>query len=273
MRRVTLVTASTLLISTFSVSTAMALSEISEEVEERGRGFVGLGIGAVPDYEGSDDSEGTIAPFGRYNWDSGRYISLGGTSGAESAARVKFNALTKDTPWELGPVLQFRLERDDVDNEQVDRMADVDSATELGAFLGWQAGRLSFSTTLVADVSDEHDGSLWYVNGGYDLIQDSPLQLTLRAHFTWADDDYMETYFGVNAADAASSGLPTFSAESGVKDVGLSLIGFYKFNPTWGVAGALSYTRMLGDAEDSPLVDGVGDENQMKAFLAVTYSF
>jgi len=30
---------------------------------------------------------------------------------------------------------------------------------------------------------------------------------------------------------------------------------------------------MLNDAEDSPLVDDEGDKNQVKGFLAVTYSF
>ena len=35
----------------------------------------------------------------------------------------------------------------------------------------------------------------------------------------------------------------------------------------------LNYTRMLNDAEDSPLVQKVGDENQYKAVVAVTYSF
>jgi outer membrane scaffolding protein for murein synthesis (MipA/OmpV family) len=30
---------------------------------------------------------------------------------------------------------------------------------------------------------------------------------------------------------------------------------------------------MLGDAEDSPLVKNVGDENQYTAILALTYNF
>ena len=48
------------------------------------------------------------------------------------------------------------------------------------------------------------------------------------------------------------------------------------FNKTWGLAGSVKWTRMLNDAEDSPLVDGnggVGDENQFKGILAVTYAF
>jgi outer membrane scaffolding protein for murein synthesis (MipA/OmpV family) len=262
-----------LLAGAVAATNAFAYSEIADEVGREGNGFVGLGIGSVPDYEGSDTNKGTVAPFGRYNWASGRYISLGGTANAEQAARLKMNLLTKDTPWELGPVLQYRAKRDNVDNNRVDRMREVDAATEAGAFLGWKADRLSLSTTYVTDVSDEHSGDVWYLNGYYDIPVDEHLKLALGAYATWASDDYMETYFGVNGNDSARSGLPVYKAESGFKDTGLILIGHYKFNKSWGMAGVVNYTRMLNDAEDSPLVKQVGDENQYKALVAVTYSF
>jgi outer membrane protein len=256
-----------------AMSNVLAYSEIADEVGQQGRGIVGLGVGTVPDYEGSDTNEGTVAPFGRYNWESGRYLSLGGTANAERAARLKLNVLTKDTAWELGPVLQYRMERSDVDNNKVDKMKDVNAATEAGAFLGWKADRLSLSTTYVTDVSDEHSGDVWYFNGYYDIPVNEQFRLTLGAHMTWASDDYMETYFGVDSGDAARSGFPKYTASSGIKDSGLSLIGHYKFNQTWGMAGVVNYTRMLNDAEDSPLVKQAGDENQFKAVIAVTYSF
>jgi outer membrane protein len=262
-----------LLAGTIATSGAFAYSEIADEVGQKGRGMVGLGIGSVPDYEGSDTNEGAIAPFGRYNWASGRYITLGGTANAEHAARLKMNLLTRDTVWELGPVLQYRAERSDVHNNRVDRMKDVNAATEAGAFLGWKADRLSLSTTYVTDVSDEYNGDVWYFNGYYDIPVDEQFKLTLGAYTTWASDDYMETYFGVNSGDAARSGFPRYKASSGIKDAGMLLIGHYKINQTWGIAGVVNYTRMLNDAEDSPLVKNAGDENQYKALVAVTYSF
>ena len=80
-------------------------------------------------------------------------------------------------------------------------------------------------------------------------------------------------FLGNTSGDAASSGLPRYKASSGFKDSGMSVIGNYHFNKTWGMAGLINYTRMLNDAEDSPLVNDVGDKNQYKAFVAVTYSF
>jgi outer membrane scaffolding protein for murein synthesis (MipA/OmpV family) len=262
-----------LVAGTVAASEVLAYSDISDEVGQQGHGFVGLGVGSTPDYEGSDTNKGMIAPFGRYNWASGRYVSLGGTGNAERAARLKMNLLTKDTPWELGPVLQYRMARDDVDNNKVDNMKHVDAATEAGAFLGWKADRLSLSTTYVADVSDNNTGNVWYFNGNYGIPVNQQFRLALGAYTTWANDDYMETYFGVDAADAARSGFPQYKASSGFKDAGLLLVGHYKFNKAWGMAGAVNYTRLLNDAEDSPLVKDAGNANQYKALVALTYSF
>lgn len=41
----------------------------------------------------------------------------------------------------------------------------------------------------------------------------------------------------------------------------------------WGFMGLVSYKRLLDDAEDSPVVDDEGDENQLMGGILVTYSF
>jgi outer membrane protein len=100
--------------------------------------------------------------------------------------------------------------------------------------------------------------------------------MNVGVHLTWADDDFMDTYFGVSRKDSARSGLPQYTASSGFKDTGLALTGTYQFNQKWGMLGNVSWTRMINDAEDSPLVDGSrgqGDKNVYGAVVAVTYAF
>ncbi len=72
----------------------------------------------------------------------------------------------------------------------------------------------------------------------------------------------MEAYFEIDAADSARSGLSTFDADSGFKDVGLNLLASFKPWEHWGLMGLASYKRLLDDAEDSPVVDDEGDANQ-----------
>ena len=170
-------------------------------------------------------------------------------------------------------MLQYRKKRDDVENTKVDRLKEVDAATEAGAFVGYTTGKLSMDVSYATDVSSEHDGYLWYLNGRYKHPVNERFSLTFGVHLAWADDDFMKTYFGVTGGESAKSGLPKYSASSGFKDAGSGITGVYKFNKTWGMAANVGYTRMLNDAEDSPLVSKVGDENQYEAVVAVMYSF
>ncbi len=238
-------------------------------------GFIGLGAAYGPDYEGSNDYKALPALFGHYAWESGRYVNLGAAGGAEKAIRLSANLLTAGSgvTWEAGPLLQYRLERNDVDDDKVDDMKNVDAATEAGAFVGMKVDRWSVSLAFAADVSDKYNGYLGYLKGGYSLPVNDKLKLGLGAHLTYADSNYMQQYFGVKKKDAARSGLKRYSADNGLKDWGLSVTANYAFNKSWGLMGVVGYTRLMNDAEDSPLVSDRGDENQVTSLLAITYSF
>jgi hypothetical protein len=79
---------------------------------------------------------------------------------------------------------------------------------------------------------------------------------------TWAEDDYMSSYCGIDPANAAASGLDEFNADEGFKDVNFGGALSYRFLERWRMAALGTYARLLGDAEDSPVVDDVGDANQ-----------
>ena len=233
------------------------------------------GAGARPDYEGSDDL--TAFPFLGFKmaWDSGRNLSLLGARSSGSAARLSGNVLdTTEVPWfELGPVLQYRLARDDVDNNQVDALRDVDAAVELGGFFALNFHPVRFQVTGVGDVSDQYSGGLVEFAADYTAELTDTLNLTAGMATTWASSDYMDAYFGVTAAGAAASGLSQFDASSGVKDIGLRLTSVWKGPGNgwehWRVMGMFSWFGMQKDAKDSPIVDDVGNSDQIYGGIAV----
>ena len=47
----------------------------------------------------------------------------------------------------------------------------------------------------------------------------------------------------------------------------------YRFFERWSVSALANYTRLIDDAEDSPVVDDVGNENQFFAGALVNYRF
>jgi len=238
-------------------------------------GFAGAGAALVPDYEGSDDYEFRLALLGRYTWESGRFVNLGGSNSAGRAPSLRANLISESMSpvWQFGPVVQFRPKRDHVHNNRVDRLKKVDSAVELGAYGGFATGPWSANLTFAADVSDAYAGYIVTLNGAYAWRVNEQLRLTFGAAGTYADSNYMDTYFSINSNDSARSGLRVFNADSGIKDVGLTLGANYRIDQSWGLLGSLSYFRLLGDAKDSPVVDFEDSKNQFGATIAVTYNF
>ena len=226
---------------------------------------VGLGIGAAPDYEGSEDYQAVPLPYAQVRWSNHMSINWLGN-------KVKANLIPSPI-WRGGVVGEYIAERDDVDNDRVDDLEDVDSSIMFGGFFGFQYQNWSADIEAMVDVADGNDGNLIRLNAGYRIPIDQTWNLSLGAFTTWADDDYMEAYFGIDGADSARSGLSRFNADSGFKDVGLNLAASFKPWRHWGLMGLISYKRLLNDAEDSPVVDDEGDENQLVGGILVTYSF
>ena len=175
--------------------------------------------------------------------------------------------------FQAGLALQFRRERDDVRNDAVDSLRDVDAALEVGAFLGLTIGRWHTRLLAVPDVADAHDGRVFTLTTEYTLPPIEVFTLTLGISGTYADDDYMETYFSIDTNNAVRSGLPRFEAEAGLKDVGAHLTLRYQESRHWSALAIFKYARLLGDAADSPIVDDVGSENQFFAGLIAIYTF
>jgi len=87
---------------------------------------------------------------------------------------------------------------------------------------------------------------------------------------TWADGAYNRAYFGIDARQAAASGLAAYRPGGGLKDVSAALTASYRLNDkvTLGATGVVSSLR--GDAKNSPIVV---DATQPAAFVSVAYRF
>jgi len=163
--------------------------------------------------------------------------------------------------------------RDDVDNKAVDRMKDIDDALEAGAYVLANFDNILLGLDFLMDISNEHDGMLVQGNVGYKWKASEALVVTPNLFLTYADNDYMDTYFGVNAKNVGTSGLSPYQADSGLKDFGARVVVNYTPWEKWGIMGILSYSALLNDAKDSPIVDDEGDDKQAFFGLMATYRF
>ena len=229
---------------------------------------IGGGIGFAPDYEGSSDYELVPLPAGEAKFDNGMYIKLMGLN-------LRANLIpTSWVSWlRAGPVYNYRPERDDVDNNKVDKLKQVSDANELGGFIGFEYNNWFANLDYLMDMGDAYDGEYAELSGGYNWKFSDAWAFTFGAFTTWADSDYMDTYFGVDANDALRSGLSQYSADDGIKDVGINLGANWKFAQSWNLRGLLKISELVGDADDdSPVVDE-GSETQFFTGLMILYSF
>jgi MipA family protein len=232
---------------------------------------LGAGVGAAPDYEGSDDYE--LVPLWNLRvanlYHPNTFVQVIGP-------RLRSNFLPSDH-WRLGLAGQFIKERDDVENDQVDALEKVDPSVMLGVlggydFLADPQQHLVLEVEARQDVANDN-GFLASVRALYGGRLTERWRFDALVGSTWASEDYMSSYFGIDAADAARSGLDQFSADEGFKDVSVAGALTYRLFERVSVSAIANYTRLIDDAADSPVVDDVGDENQFFGGALVNYTF
>ncbi len=240
-----------------------------------GGGFVGLGASFAPDYEGGDDYEAGPALFGKYTFDNGMFVKLGGTAEAARSARLNANLIPSrwSENWWAGPLVQYRPGRKGVDNDRVDDMENIEHTGEAGAFVSYLMGRWEFTLAGSADVGDVSNGVVADLEIAYDWPINDTWTFSFNGTASYANGNYMDTYFGVSREDSRRSGLQQYNADGGIKDVGAAVLVNYTPWKRWGIAGGLTYSRLLGDADDDSPVTDEGSENQASFLLAATYKF
>ena len=235
--------------------------------------IVGVAGGMAPDYQGSRDYRFVGAPFFKFTFWGERYAQL-------LATELTVNVINHPV-LRFGPSLNYRPGRsDDVDDPVVAKMKNIDDTAEAGAFIGAQfidksdpRHRFSATVDFLHDVGDVYNGYNITLSARYWYPFSLPIDLTIGVSTTYADDKYMETYFGVTQGDSARSGLPVFSASGGIRDVTVSPGLVYHLSKSWHVGAGLRYQRLLSDAQDSPVVKDRGSADQWIYGLAVGYSW
>jgi outer membrane protein len=227
---------------------------------------VGVGIGMAPDYEGSEDYTAVPLLMLRAKDESGRFVEFTGKI-------LRLNVLPSKTA-SLGPVLHYRMERDDVDNDNVDALKQVDAALEGGIFARISYRSIQFGLQWLCDLSDGHDGYLTTPSLGYRWQVDEKLTILPTVSATYASKEYMQSYFGIDARNRGTNTVyPDYRAGAGWKDAGVNLTITYQLNDNWGTTALASYSRLLNDAKNSPLVDVDGRADQLFGGLLLTYEF
>ncbi len=233
---------------------------------------VGLGYAVVPDYIGSDNYTGAIVP--RFTVDFDNHMNIHWMGG-----RVQSNLIPHPN-WKGGVVGEYIAKRDDdaVDNRKVSELDEVDGSFMLGGFLGYEYPTENWGTWNarvegMQDIADGNQGFLARVAAGWGTTIGQRQRLGLEGFAGFGDEDFMGSYFGVDARDSRDSGLDRYDADAGIYEVGLNVNHFWKFHSNFSLITFAGVSQLVDDADDdSPIVDE-GDETQFKGGVVLSFHF
>ncbi|MGD8326993.1 MAG: MipA/OmpV family protein, partial [Sphingomonadales bacterium] len=72
---------------------------------------------------------------------------------------------------------------------------------------------------------------------------------------------------------SANTGLAIYTPGGGFRDVTLRGVARYDLSEHWRISGILQLSRLVGDAQDSPLVQERGSADQALVGAALFYKF
>jgi outer membrane scaffolding protein for murein synthesis (MipA/OmpV family) len=233
--------------------------------------YFAVGPSWAPDYEGSDDYNVYPLVIGR--WDGGgRFAEFDGDT-------LRVNAIPAIL-FQAGPALVLRQGRQGVADDRVHVLRHVRSALEAGGFVGLEirdpkelrryADLRLQAVQDVTGVSDGYDARLNLRAGG---PLGDPWSIDTELFSDYGSKDYMNTYFSIDANNAARSGFPVYHASEGFRDVGLNAMLTYHFSDHWGVGLIGEYKRLIGDAANSPVVENAGSPDQFVTALTITFEY
>jgi outer membrane protein len=247
-----------------------ALSASAQTVPPKGDWRVSVGALGIfgPNYEGSDRMKARALPALDVEWRETVFLSAQRGLGA--------NLLTLRDPngrgtFKAGPFANWRFMRDADDDSDLRGLGDVKGGVDFGAFAAYEFGHLTVNVTGKRNVSHSELGGTVDAGLRYRIRVFEGTMIGFGPSATWADSNYLKSYFGVTAAQARASGLADYAPSSGFKDLGVGVNVLHPLGGNWSLIGSGGYSRLIGDAADSPLVKQRGSANQMRLGFGISY--
>jgi MipA family protein len=182
--------------------------------------------------------------------------------------------------FQLGPALQFINQRKASSYAELNGLADVDYAAQLGLFANfWPVSWLRLRGEVRQGIGGETG-----ITGDVFLDAVVPIgQWTFSGgpRVTMQTEKAVSPYFSITAAQAAAANaaqpalapLTAYSASGGLYSYGAGTQAQYTFSPAWTAHVFVEYQRLTDSVADSPLVTQRGSPNQLTYGLGATYSF
>ena len=245
-----------------------------------------IGLGAVlnPSYDGSDDYVVSPLPLVQGN--------LFGVAINPRPAGIALDFIPdgdNKVNFNLGVAAKLNRNRATrIKDKVVSEYGELDTSIEVGPTVGLSFpgvlnpyDSLSINADILWDVSGASDGMTIQPSVTYFTPVSKGAAISFSLSARRVDDDYARYYYSVPIAPASvpvGDRLPVFNASGGIDKVGATLLAGVDFDgdlTNGGLAGFLlgGYSRLVGDAANTPFTAIRGSESQWLIGAGLAYTF
>ena len=252
-----------------------------------GGDFITVGVGGAlsPSYTGSDDYVFSVLPVALGN--------VGGVQITPRAAGLRLDFIEnpdEGVGFDLGIAARLRNNRaEDIEDEVVLQYGELDRAVEIGPSVGVSfpgvlipVDTLSVSTDVMFDVAGAHNGTVIAPSVSYTTPLSRGMIASLSFNAEWADESFQDYYFRsdpLTFTGVPGDALPAYEPDGGgFTSVGANLLLGIDLdgdatNGGFGLIVLTGYSRLVGDAADTPFTTVRGSRDQFLGAIGLTYSF
>lgn len=231
-------------------------------LEEDSAGVVGAVVIAAPEYAGADKHDVVVLPSFDYRWKNGWFAGFSNGIGYLFPSRP-------DMQYGLRVTADFG--RKESRSDALAGMGNINVRPEAGIFFNYfPTAEVFLTSSLRYGAGNDSNGMQIDLGAGYARQLAPQWRGAVGVAATYANADYMQSYFGVTAQQSASSGYAAYQPGAGWRDLRLNGSLTYSFNAKWSLTGAVTASTLQGDARDSPIVF---ENTLISGILALGYSF
>lgn len=233
-------------------------------------GSVGLGALTMPTYEGSDRHRTLAVPLLALNWRTADW----GTVSLDTQG-LAWQVVDRDG-WRasvIGAIDPGRKDRRpsgfDIapGDKRLAGMGRIGAGVDVGAAFGYGPVQLSMLKALGDGGSR---GARVTLGAELPWAVTTKLGVSAAVVGTWADRKYMQSYFGVTAAQSAASGYDAYTPRAGLQKVELDVGADQALTEHLHLKAGVGLSRLESDAARSPLVQR---RTGLTAQVGVAYAF
>lgn len=227
---------------------------------------IGAAVLHAPEFDGARDRLISVQPI----------VSLGrqGPSARFSSRNDNVSLAFVDTgTFRAGAAGRIVFPRDGSDSDDLAGLSPIEFGAEVGGFAEVYPTDFLRLRAEVRRGVRSHDGVVADISADAFFDVTDAIQVSGGPRASWATSGYFDAWYGVDAAEAAATGLSQYAPDGGMKSAGVGGAVTWKATDELTASLFAEYSRLMGPAAASSLVRERGSRDQVTVGVSAVYRF